>query len=76
MIYWDGGQFFGKMEYGERLYGKMLYPNGDKYTGPFINDKRHTEPTENAELKHADGSTFNGPWHQDEKCEFLKFSEH
>ena len=49
MIYWDGGKFFGKMKDGERLIGKMIYPNDDSYQGPFNNDKRHTEPTDNAE---------------------------
>lgn len=44
--------------------GTMLYTNGDRYTGDFLNGKKHGE----GELVYNSGACFRGEWLNDQAC--------
>ena len=45
-------------------FGKLIYPNGNKYMGQFENGVRHGKGT----LVLSDGGSYVGDWENDKKC--------
>jgi len=47
----DGCEFCGWIYGDERVFGTKIYPNGAKFTGPYLNNLRHGTGIK----QHADG---------------------
>lgn len=52
----NGNYFFGRLVQGDLDHGKMIYENGQVYTGDFRNGKRNGKGT----LFYLDGSKYEG----------------